>query len=147
MEFLFELLGWWLLAIVKFLALPWFMILGAGKGFVETVLIATSGAAIGVYLVSFFGDKLFHYLSNRALRRGARVFTKSRRKLVRIKTKYGLMGLMMLGGLISVPITALLATKYFHHERHYRLKVVFGFFIWALLLSSLAEFIKLITNG
>lgn len=147
MEYIFELLGWWSLAIVKFLALPWFMILGAGKGFAETVVIATSGAAIGVYLISFFGDKLFHYLSSRAFRRGMKVFTKSRRRLVRIKTKYGLTGLMMLGGLISVPITSLLATKYFHHEKHYRLKVVFGFFIWALVLSSLAELVKLLTNG
>ncbi len=147
MEYIFELLGWWSLAIVKFLALPWLMILGAEKGFIETVLVATTGAAIGVYLVSFFGDKLFHYLSSRALRRGIKVFTSSRRRLVRIKTKYGLRGLMVLGGLISVPITSLLATKYFHHERHFRLKVVFGFFIWALVLSSLAEFIKLFTHG
>lgn len=147
MEYIFELLGWWSLAIIKFLAVPWLMILGAGKGFIETVLVATTGAAIGVYLVSFFGDKLFHYLSSRAIRRGIKVFTSSRRRLVRIKTKYGLRGLMVLGGLISVPITSLLATKYFHHERHFRLKVVFGFFIWAIVLSSLAEVIKLFTHG
>ena len=147
MECLFELLGWWSLAIVKFLALPWLMILGANKGFVETVLTATSGAAIGIVIVSFFGDKLFHYLSDRAKRRGIKVFTSSRRRLVRIKSKYGLRGLMVLGGLISVPITALLATKYFHHEKHMKLKVIFGFFIWALALSGLAEFVKIFTHG
>lgn len=142
MEYFAELLGWWLLAVVKFLALPWLMVLASDKGFVETVLVSTSGAAIGITIISFFGDKLFNYLSKRAQKRGAKVFSSNRRRLVRIKNKFGLKGLLMIGGLISVPITTLLATKYFTHEKNMVLKVIFGFFLWSIALTSLAVFIK-----
>lgn len=147
MEWILELLGWWSLAIVKFLFLPWVMILGAGKGFLETILISSTGASLGVFLISFFGDRLFHYLSDRGRRRGHKIFTPGRRRLVRIKQKYGLKGLMMVGGLISVPITTLLATKYYKHEAAYRLKVCGGFFVWSVVLSGLASVIKLFFHG
>ena len=147
MEWIFELLGWWSLAIVKFLFLPWVMIFAAEKTFLETVLITTSGASIGVFVISFFGDRLFHYLSERGKRRGMKIFTPGRRRIVRIKQKYGLKGLMMLGGLISVPITTLLATKYYKHESFYRWKVCGGFFVWSVVLSGLAFAIKLIFHG
>ncbi|MDG2245130.1 MAG: hypothetical protein P8L71_02095 [Flavobacteriales bacterium] len=142
MEYLAELLGWWLLAVVKFLALPWIMVLASDKGFVETVLVSTSGAAIGITVISFFGDKLFQYLSKRANRRGSKVFSNSRRRLVRIKNKFGLKGLLMIGGFLSVPITTLLATKYFTHEKHMVPKVIFGFFLWSIALTSLAVLFK-----
>ncbi len=61
---------------------------------------------------------------------------------MRIKNRYGLEGLMMVGGLISVPITALLATKYFRHQRAMQLKVAGGFAVWALVLTSLAWAVK-----
>ena len=147
MEWIFELLGWWSLAIVKFLFLPWVMILGAEKTFLETIIITSSGACIGVFLISFFGDRLFQYLSDRGKRRGVKTFTPSRRRIVRIKQKYGLKGLMMIGGLISVPIATLLATKYYKHESAYRLKVCGGFFVWSVFLSGLAFVVKLLIHG
>lgn len=147
MEYFAELLGWWALAVVKFLFLPWIMVLGAEKSFLETFWISSSGAAIGVFVISFFGEKLFIYLSKRARKRGKKVFTKSRRNIVRIKNRYGLKGLMMVGGLISVPITTLLATKYFRHQRAMQLKVAGGFVVWSLLLTSLAWVMKLLFNA
>lgn len=147
MEFIAELLGWWVLAIVKFLFLPWVMILGAGKGFLETFLVTISGASIGVWVISFFGEKLFLHLSARARKKGKKVFTRSRRHIVRVKNRYGLQGLMLIGGLISVPVTTLLAVKYYRHVRFMQWKVIGGFAIWAALLTMLASGVKLFFYG
>lgn len=148
MAFLAELLGWWALAIVKFLFLPSVMILAGGKGYLETVLVATSGAAIGVYVISFFGERLFVYLSERERRQGKKVFSSTRRKIVRVKNRFGLNGLIAVSALISVPISVLLASKYFRHERFMREKMVLGFFAWANVLSLIAWAIKnLFPNG
>ena len=144
MEFILELLGWWALAIVKFLFLPWLMILGAGKGFLETFLIASSGAAMGVYLVAFFGDRLFAYLSERGRRKEAKVVTASRRRIVAIKAKYGLFGLIALSAFISVPISTLLAVKYYRNEPMLRLKLCLGFTCWAFIFCGLASLFKLL---
>ena len=142
MAFLAELLGWWALAIVKFLFLPSVMILAGGKGYLETILVSTSGAAIGVYVISFFGERLFVYLSKRDRRMGKKVFSSTRRKIVNVKNRFGLTGLIAVSALISVPISVLLASKYFRHVRFMREKLVVGFFIWANLLALIALAIK-----
>lgn len=142
MAFLAELLGWWALAIVKFLFLPSVMILAGGKGYLETILVSTSGAAIGVYVISFFGERLFVYLSKRDRRMGKKVFSSTRRKIVNVKNRFGLTGLIAISALISVPISVLLASKYFRHVRFMREKMVVGFFIWANLLALIALAIK-----
>lgn len=148
MAWVAELLGWWLLAVVKFLFLPWLMIIVSGKSYVETVLVSTTGAAIGIYLISFFADRLFTFLSLRDRRRGKAQITRARRKVVGVKGRFGLMGLIAISALISVPVTTLLATKYFKNTPFMRLKLVLGFFIWANLLSLLALLLnKFLPNG
>lgn len=147
MEWILEILGWWSLAIVKFLFLPWVLVLGAGKPFLEAALITASGASIGIWIISFFGDKVFHYLSERGRRRGSKIFTPGRRRIVRIKQRYGLLGLLVVGFLISVPITTLLATKYYKHEPAMQWKVCGAFTFWAFFLCGVASIVKLIIYG
>jgi hypothetical protein len=142
MTYLAELLGWWFLAVVKFLFLPWLMIIVSGKSYLETVLVATSGAAIGIFGLSFIANRLFKFLSERDRRKGKRQVTPTRRKIVGVKKRFGLKGLILISALISVPVTTLLATKYFNGVPYMRLKLVFGFFLWANLLSLLALFIN-----
>lgn len=146
MAFIAELLGWWLFAIVKFLFLPSFMIF-AQKTYVETVVVSSTGAALGVLLISFFGERLFLYLSARERRLGKAIVTKRRRQIVRMKNRFGLGGLIAVSALISVPLSTLLATKYFRHVPFMRLKMIIGFFIWANILTGLAWYIRTFTHG
>lgn len=142
MAYLAELLGWWFLAVVKFLFLPWLMIIVSGKGFLETVLVSWSGAAIGVLLISFIGKRLFKYLSERGRRKGKRAVTRGRRRIVGVKRRFGLSGLLAISGLISVPVATLLAIKYYNHVSGLRIKLILAFGAWSALLSALAVFIK-----
>ncbi len=132
-----ELLGWVFLGVVKFLFVP-FLMVGAGKPFLEVVLVASLGAAIGVYGISFFSQRLFRFLSERGRKRGARKITLQRRRVVTVKSRFGLMGLIAMSALISVPVTTLLATKYFRNVPLMRLKVTVGFAVWSVILTLIA---------
>jgi hypothetical protein len=134
MNYLLEILGWWGMSIIKFLITPTTMVV-VGKGLLETILISTTGAWIGIFVFSFFGNKLFAYLSKRARRRGVKVFTSSRRRIVRVKQRYGIYGLVAVCALISVPISSLLAAKYFHHLKWRIPALMGGFAIWSVLLT------------
>lgn len=147
MAYLAELLGWWFLAVVKFLFLPWLMIIVTGKSFVETVLVSWSGAILGILLISSFAKVLFRYFSERGRRMGKPMVTKGRRRVVGVKRKFGLWGLVAISGLISVPVTTLLATKYYKDEPLVRLKLILGFGLWSLFLSALAVVIKHFMHG
>lgn len=147
MAFIAELLGWWFLAIVKFLFLPWLMIIVSGKTYLETVLVSTSGAAIGVFLISYFAQRLFNFLTERGRRKGKAQVTKRRRQIVGVKTRFGLVGLIAVSAFISVPISTLLAAKYFKHIRFLRLWLIVGFFAWANLLSLFALLVNGWLNG
>lgn len=141
-----ELLGWVFLGVVKFLFVP-FLMVGAGKSFLEVVVVATSGAAIGVYGISFFAGRLFRFLSERGRKKGARKITLQRRRVVKVKSRFGLLGLIVMSALISVPVTTLLATKYFRNVPLMRLKLVLGFSVWSVILTLVALGIrKLVMN-
>lgn len=145
MAFVAELLGWWLFAIIKFLFLPSFMIF-AQKSYLETVLVSSTGAAFGVLVISFFSERLFLYLTVRERRLGKPIVTNRRRQIVRLKSRFGLSGLIAVSALISVPLSTLLATKYFRHVPYMRLKMIIGFFVWANVLTALAWYIRTFTH-
>lgn len=134
-----KLLGFFFLAIVKFLFTPSAMFLAPNEdySFLTIVLTTSSGAALGVMICYGFGKKLFMYFSKRAKRKGKKVFTPGRRRIVAIKNKYGIFGLMMICGLISVPISSLIASKYFHHKKATPYLLILGFFLWSLVLTGL----------
>lgn len=141
-----ELLGWVFLGIVKFLFVP-FLMVGAGKPWYEVIIVASVGATIGVYLISIFSARLFRFLSERGQRRGARRITLQRRRVVKVKSRFGLYGLIAMSAFISVPITTLLATKYFRNAPAMRLKISLGFGVWSVILTFIALGIrKLVVN-
>ncbi len=134
-----KLLVFFFVAIVKFLFTPSAMYLAPNENysFLTIVLTTSSGAAFGVMLCYGFGKRLFAYLSQRAKSKGKRVFTPGRRRIIAIKNKYGILGLMLICGLISVPISSLIASKYFHSKKSTPYLLILGFFLWSLLLTGL----------
>lgn len=146
MDYILEVLGWWSMSIIKFLLTPSTMVL-VGKGFLETIVISTTGAWIGIFIFSFFGKRLFAYLSNRAKRRGVKVFTSQRRRVVRVKQRFGIYGLMAVCALISVPISTLLATKYFHHLKWRIPALMASFAVWSVVLTFIGWLVKGGLNG
>ncbi|MGB0423264.1 MAG: hypothetical protein ACPGED_03030, partial [Flavobacteriales bacterium] len=109
------ILGFLMLSMVKFLFAPSMMTFAPGDYSIFTVLITTTlGAALGTLLFYFFGMQMFRWIGSLSRKRTEKkTFTPMRRKILGVKNKYGIKGLMLLSGIISVPVTALLAAKYF----------------------------------
>jgi hypothetical protein len=137
-----------LLAIVKFLFTPFTMmaVLDKSAGRVEfaTVVSTTGiGATIGVLLFYYLGLKFFHWWNSFQKNKNNLVFTAKRRRLIRIKMRFGLVGIVAISGLISVPVSAILAARFYKHYWHTPIWLILGFWFWALFLTSVAWVIKL----
>jgi len=128
-----EIAGWWLLSIVKFLLTPSTMI-AAGYSFIETVLISSTGAGLGVFIFFNAGERIFALFKFKK----KKIFTTGNRRLVRIKTRMGVRGLMLVSVFLSVPISSLLAARFFHHHRSTLPLMMLGFFLWSLVLTGIS---------
>lgn len=149
MGYLFKVLWWWLLSIVKFLFVPFVMMSNPGSEywtFVEIVLITSSGAALGAFVFFHFGEFIMQKRQGiqKEKKKNKRVFTPMRRTIIRLKTRLGIKGLMLISGLISVPLASLLCARYFKHDKSALAKLILGFFLWSIFLTSLAYIFRII---
>src|SRR5690606_32676777 len=88
LHYLLKIFGWWLLSIVKFLVVPFAMILkpdiGEHWNWLETVIITGSGASMGVYIFYHFGDYIFKWISARFSSNNKTTYPKQYKKFIRI---------------------------------------------------------------
>jgi len=134
-----ELIFWSIAAVVKFLVTPSLMV-ARGWGFLTTVLVSSVGAGIGVLLFFYFGKWM---LNKWAKFRGEKepkrpFFTSKRRRVVQFRRKFGMWGLLVVSGVISVPISAVLAAKYYHRDERMPWILILAFVIWAFVLTALS---------
>jgi membrane protein DedA with SNARE-associated domain len=134
-----ELIFWSIAAVVKFLVTPSLMV-ARGWGFLTTVLVSSVGAGIGVLLFYYFGKWM---LNKWAKFRGEKepkrpFFTSKRRRVVQFRRKFGMWGLLVVSGMISVPISAVLAAKYYHRDERMPWILILAFVIWAFVLTALS---------
>lgn len=134
-----ELIFWSIAAVVKFLVTPSLMV-ARGWGFLTTVLVSSLGAGIGVLLFYYFGKWM---LNKWAKFRGEKepkrpFFTSKRRRVVQFRRKFGMWGLLVVSGMISVPISAVLAAKYYHRDERMPWILILAFVIWAFVLTALS---------
>jgi len=131
-----------LLAIVKFLFTPFTMMAMQGKKVNVAEIISTTGigATVGVLLFYYGGTRFFKWWNRK--KKPKRVFTPNRRRILRIKHRFGLAGIVAISGLISVPVSAVLAARFFKHNKLTPLWLILGFWLWAFLLSAIAWLFK-----
>ncbi|MBK8341737.1 MAG: hypothetical protein IPK99_17970 [Flavobacteriales bacterium] len=118
-----------------------------GFGYLETVLLVALGGIAGMVVFYLTGTRVLEWFRLRYLRRVARaqelgqrpkrIFTRTNRWIVRVKHGYGLVGLAGIAPpILSVPITALLAAKYFRHDRRTLPFLIASVVLWSFLLSA-----------
>jgi hypothetical protein len=147
LEYMLRVFGWWMLCIVKFLFVPFGMILKPDMGeqwtWLEVILISSTGAALGVFIFFHFGDYIFKWIASH-FNTKRKIFTRRNRWFIRVKKRWGLNGLLLISGLISVPIASVIGAKLYRHNSTALPKLILAFFAWSILLSSLAYGMKLI---
>ncbi len=142
-----EALSVFAMSTVKFAVSP-VMAYGLGFGFLDTLLITSSGGCLGVF-VFYRSSGWFMRRSrarrDRALARGEpakRNFNRTNRMIVRVKRGQGMLGLVLLTpAVISIPIGTVIAAKYFGNDRRTLPLLFFSVVVWSLALSALFRFL------
>lgn len=82
-----------------------------------------------------FKVRFEQWLDERRYRRiTANKFTRTNKMIVMIRRKYGMLGIIILTPvLLSIPVGALLGTKYFHHRRSFIPFMLFSIFAWGIV--------------
>jgi len=108
----------------------------------ETLVYTNAGGIIGVLVFVFFSDMLLkaynrYWPASLKFKKKTRVvFTKRNRRLVSIKKKYGLSGIVILSPLIlSIPIGAFLTVKYYGKKKANILWLIAGQIFWSAIYT------------
>jgi hypothetical protein len=119
----------------------------------ETVLLTGSGAIIGTLVFYLGGARFLEWIrlrrvkaKARALAKGERpkrAFTRTNRMIVRLKRGFGVAGVAFaLPPVVSIPIAALIAAKYFRHDRRTLPLLLISVVAWTLILSAAWKFTR-----
>lgn len=147
-----------LIASVKFLFAP-FEAERYGFNFGQSFTITTIGGLIGIFAFYYAGSNIAgwwrHFVAKIKsvfLRRPAAVieqkaqrnFTRSRRFIVGIKSKFGLFGIAFVTPcIISIPIGTIVAAHFFRKRKPVILYMIGSLILWSLILNGLAQILKL----
>jgi hypothetical protein len=126
---------------------------GLGNSFVETLVLTSIGGCVGTIVFYFTGGRVMEWFRKRHLRRVAkreakglppkRIFTRTNRLIVRMKSGYGIKGLaLIVPTILSIPIGTVIAAKYFRHDRRTLPVLLSSVVLWAVVLSVAWSFIR-----
>ncbi len=82
----------------------------------EIAYIASAGAMVGSTIFFFIG-KGIDKMGTKERKPGKKIFTKKNKRIINIKNKFGLFGMSMTIGIISVPIGSILVGKYYNTQK------------------------------
>ena len=139
MEFWVEVLSVFFLSSVKFFAGP---ILAKSLGFtyLGSVAITSLGGVFGVFLFYNLGTKIVNFFPNffKPMQKKKKIFTKKNKFFVNVIRNYCLFGLSIFSPvLISIPVGAFLAARFFNNQKKIALGVMcISVVLWSVSISS-----------
>lgn len=119
--------------------------------FLETILWTNVGGILGVYFFAFLSEKLLAWWkrmfrrSNRKIledeQQMKKIFTRRNRRIVRIKQKYGLIGIALITPfLLSIPVGVFLVVRYYRSSKLKFLYLIAANLIWAVIYTGFYMF-------
>ena len=118
--------------------------LGLAYGFsvIETIIVSVLGMMTTVYLLTYFGDAIriiFRRFSFR--KKNHKVFTKRKRRFVRIWTKYGVPGIAFFTPILLSPPGGTILANAFKGKSHEIIKWMWIFAIlWTVILTLAVKY-------
>ncbi|WP_291862450.1 hypothetical protein [Marinilabilia sp.] len=110
--------------------------------FMETILYTNIGGLIGIIVSLFFSKGLIYFWNKLSSGKGKspkkpkKRFTKSNRRLVLLKSKYGMPGIAILTPvLLSIPLGTFLTAKYYRHKKSNYLFLFLGQVVWSFIYT------------
>lgn len=119
--------------------------------FAETLLWTNVGGIIGIYFFAYLSESLLDWWKRTFGRsRGAppevkpkvkKTFTKRKRRMVRIKQKYGLIGIALTTPfLLSIPVGVFLVVRYYRASRVKFLYLIASNVLWSVIYTGFYMF-------
>lgn len=141
-----------LISAVKFL-FSGLVSFGMGYSFMETMIYMAIGGCIGALVFFLLGKTVLEWFRKRYVRKSIeradkgmpakKIFTRTNRAIVRIKSRYGMLGLVIFTPpILSIPITSLLAAKYFKHDRRTLPSLIGSILVWSVVLTTMWSFLR-----
>jgi|CXWL01.1.fsa_nt_gi hypothetical protein len=150
--YLLKILEVALIASVKFLLAP-FEAERYGFNFRDSFIITTSGGLAGIIAFTFIGDaikygwkKIKNLFKRKSKRDGEpkKKFTRGNKLIVKIKMKYGLIGLVITTpSIISIPVGTIVINHFYKKKLRNISLLILSLLIWSILLNGLAQYLKL----
>ena len=108
------------------------MSLGFGYGILETLILASLGGIIGVIVFTFFSHWLIQAMDKFTFfNRQPKVFSRRNRMIIRVRQKFGLMGLAFIAPNLTIPVGTFVLVKYFKNRRKIILYESLSVIFWA----------------
>ncbi len=137
-----------LFSAVKFAMTFPLVVMQFNFNFIETILWTNVGGIIGIYFFAFLSDKLIllvepHIPESHAERvpgiqiRKKKTFTKKNRRIIRIKQKYGLIGIAVTTPfLLSIPVGTFLVVRYYRSAKSRFLYLIASNLLWSVIYTA-----------
>jgi hypothetical protein len=143
---------------IKFLFAP-IISIGYGYNYLQTIAITSVGGILGLFFFYFLSkwiiNKYYRYcptvvsyfageeakqrlIDSRCGRDNKKAFTKKNKFIIKARKNYGFLGIIFLTPVIlSIPIGAFLAQKYYSKNRHILIYLSVSVAVWSACLSSM----------
>jgi hypothetical protein len=113
-----------------------------GMSFTETLIYTNIGGVLGTLIFVYFSHLLIqiwnkYWPEKLTLRRKTRkFFTKRNRRFVKIKSNYGLIGIVLLSPVIlSIPVGSFLTVKYYGNRIKNIIFLIAGQLFWSIVYT------------
>jgi hypothetical protein len=107
-------------------------------GILGAVIFLTSSAFLIRMLNKFWPEGILH-------KKKRKIFTKANRRFVRIKIKYGLLGIVLLSPVVlSIPVGSFLAAKYYGTKPKVYFLLITGQLLWSVIYTIFYTQVKTI---
>ena len=154
----FKLIQVIIISGIKFLFAPLISI-GYGFNYLQTVLFTTAGGILGILFFYFFSKWIiaqygkycpivFSYFTGEKVEKAKKIlncdqplkkkFTRKNKIIINLRKKYGFFGIILLTPvLLSIPIGAFLAQKYYSKKSNVLIYLSISVVLWSFFISSI----------
>jgi len=119
--------------------------------FMETILWTNVGGTVGIYFFAYLSERLITWWkrlfgSSRRKRfeekkEKKKIFTRRNRRIVKIKQKYGLIGIAFITPfLLSIPVGVFLVVRYYHSSKTKYMYLIGSNILWSVIYTGFYMF-------
>lgn len=126
-------------ALVSTTRFTWGPLIASSKfNYIETFIIAFIGGALGTFIYYYGAQFFFNWLRKRAIKKGKRkIFTKTNRKIVKVKQKFGLWGIAFLTPpILSIMIGTMVAYKFYKNKKSTIPVLLFSVLVYDVIYTA-----------